>query len=161
RRLLRARGERASEHARQHPTEGDERRLVPVRGELLPALPPRRAHGAADRHVDLSPRFSLRDPKLRRRRVMAEMISILANPKQARLDRWASLRDALNRSETATGDARASHIRTALAGLRALRPFERLWLYPGDARLGRLQQALEAGDAARAAAHVRTMVRLL
>ena len=42
-----------------HPAQGDEGRLVPVRAELLPALPAGGAHGAADRHVDLPPRLSL------------------------------------------------------------------------------------------------------
>ena len=41
------------------PAQGDEGRLVPLRAQLLPALPAGGAHGAGDRHVDLSPRLSL------------------------------------------------------------------------------------------------------
>ena len=41
-------------HARRaHPAQGDEGRLLSLRAQLLPPLSPRRAHGAADRHVDL------------------------------------------------------------------------------------------------------------
>ena len=48
---------RAARHA--HPAQGDEGRLVPLRAELLPALPAGGAHGAADRHVDVPPRLPL------------------------------------------------------------------------------------------------------
>ena len=55
-----------------HPAQGDEGRLVPLRAQLLPALPARRAHGAADRHVDLPPRLSLRrSPAVSKRRQTA------------------------------------------------------------------------------------------
>ena len=48
-------------HARgAHTAQGHEGRLVSLRAELLPALPAGGAHGAADRHVDLPSRLSLR-----------------------------------------------------------------------------------------------------
>ena len=42
-----------------NPPKGDEGRLLLVRPELLPALPPGRAHVPAGRHLDLPSRFSL------------------------------------------------------------------------------------------------------
>ena len=42
------------------PAAGDEGRIVSVRAELLPALPPGRADGAADRHGDVPRRVPLR-----------------------------------------------------------------------------------------------------
>ena len=55
-----ARAELRPAHARRsHPAKGDEGRLVPVRAELLPALPAGRAHGAARGHLDLPPRIPL------------------------------------------------------------------------------------------------------
>jgi sulfatase modifying factor 1 len=51
----------AALHARRpHPAPGDERRLVPVRPQLLPALPPGGANGAGSRHLDLPPGLPLR-----------------------------------------------------------------------------------------------------
>src|SRR3954471_1417787 len=44
---------------RTHPEEGLERRIVSLFGELLPALPPRRALPRTDRLVDEQHRFSL------------------------------------------------------------------------------------------------------
>ena len=41
------------------PAQGDQGRLVPLRAQLLPALPPGGADGAGDRHVDLPPRLPL------------------------------------------------------------------------------------------------------
>ena len=45
-----------------HPAQGHEGRLAPLRPQLLPALPARRAHGPADRHLDLPPRLPLHRP---------------------------------------------------------------------------------------------------
>src|SRR5271170_4885163 len=57
---LRARGQhRSGERRAQNPAQSDEGRVVSLRAELLSALPPRGAHGATDRHVDLPPRISL------------------------------------------------------------------------------------------------------
>ena len=54
-----ARAELRPAHAeRPDPAQGHEGRLVPVRAELLPPLSPGRAHGAADRHLDVPPRDS-------------------------------------------------------------------------------------------------------
>ena len=47
---------------RAHPAPRDQGRLAPLRAELLPALPPRRAAGADDRHLDGAPRLPLRRP---------------------------------------------------------------------------------------------------
>src|SRR3954451_6096863 len=44
---------------RADPAEGDQGWLPPVRTELLPAVPARRAHGPGDRHVDVAPRPAL------------------------------------------------------------------------------------------------------
>ena len=56
----RSRAELRPAHAgREHPAQGDEGRLVPLRAELLPALSARGAHGAADRHLDVPPRLPL------------------------------------------------------------------------------------------------------
>ena len=42
-----------------HPPQGDQRRLAPLRAELLPQIPARRALSRADRHVHVSPRLPL------------------------------------------------------------------------------------------------------
>src|SRR5665809_6787 len=54
-----ARGERRPERPDRDPTPGNERRLTPLRAELLPPLPPGCAHGAGDRHLDEPPRLPL------------------------------------------------------------------------------------------------------
>ena len=59
----RARAQLRSHRVAPHPAQGDQRRLVPLRAELLPALPSGRTHGAGDRHVDLPPRLSLHRPR--------------------------------------------------------------------------------------------------
>src|SRR5262249_55220809 len=46
----------------QDPAESDERRIAPVRAELLPALSTGGAHGAAHRYFHLSSWFSLHRP---------------------------------------------------------------------------------------------------
>jgi len=43
----------------QDPAEGDERRIVSVCAELLPAVSAGGAHGAADRHIHVPPRLPL------------------------------------------------------------------------------------------------------
>ena len=43
----------------RHSAQGDQGRLASLRAELLPALPARRAHGPADRHLDLASRLPL------------------------------------------------------------------------------------------------------
>ena len=48
--------------ADQDPAQGDQRRLAPVRAELLPALPPGRAPRPAGRHVHQPRRLPLRRP---------------------------------------------------------------------------------------------------
>ena len=66
---IRAAGRRRTALTRARRTCGslasDEGRLLPVRAELLPAVSACRAHGAADRHVDLPPRLSLHRPRAR------------------------------------------------------------------------------------------------
>src|SRR5271156_3784455 len=63
-----ARGQRRSRERRaQNPAQSDEGRVVSLRAELLSALPPRRAHGATGRHVDLPPRISLRRSRRKER----------------------------------------------------------------------------------------------
>ena len=52
---------------RADPAARDQGRLAPVRAELLPALPARRAAGRGDRHVDEPPRLPLRRPRLSER----------------------------------------------------------------------------------------------
>ena len=47
---------------RAHPAPDDQGRLAPVRAELLPALPARRAAGRGGRHLDRSHRLPLRRP---------------------------------------------------------------------------------------------------
>ena len=47
---------------RPHPAEGDERRLVPVRAELLPALSAGGAYGATGRHRDRPSRLPVHCP---------------------------------------------------------------------------------------------------
>ena len=42
-----------------HPPQGDQRRLAPLRAELLPQIPARGALPGADRHVHVSPRLPL------------------------------------------------------------------------------------------------------
>ena len=51
------------ERRRRDPAQGDEGRLPPLRPELLPPLPPGRAHGPGDRHLHLPPRLSLHRPR--------------------------------------------------------------------------------------------------
>jgi Sulfatase-modifying factor enzyme 1 len=43
----------------QCPAESDERRVISVCTQLLPALPPSGAHGPTGRYLNLSPRVSL------------------------------------------------------------------------------------------------------
>jgi formylglycine-generating enzyme required for sulfatase activity len=47
---------------RRDPPPGNEGRLAPVRAQLLPALPPGRAHGPAGRHRNLPPGVPLHPP---------------------------------------------------------------------------------------------------
>ena len=58
---------------RSHPEKGDEGRLVPVRAELLPALPAGGAHGAARGYLDRPPRIPLH--RARRKRFMTTTIA--------------------------------------------------------------------------------------
>ena len=59
--------------------EGDQGRLVPLRTELLPPLPSRRADGAGDRHVNLPSRLPLRD-SARSIRIAAPEPKLSVNP---------------------------------------------------------------------------------
>jgi hypothetical protein len=51
---------------RAHPAPCDQRRLAPLRAELLPALPARRTPTRIDRHLHEPHRIPLRDPLTRR-----------------------------------------------------------------------------------------------
>ncbi len=52
---------------RAHPPAGHQGRLAPLRAELLPAVPARRAAERGDRHVDRAHRVPLHHPMIRRR----------------------------------------------------------------------------------------------
>jgi arginine decarboxylase len=85
----------------------------------------------------------------------------LADPKQTRLDLWSRLRAAVDRAEAAAPADRAAHLVEAIRELHVLRPYERLWLYPGMARVAALEERLAAEDLADVAADIRTMARML
>ncbi len=68
----------------QDPAEGHQGRLVSLRTELLPPLPPGRADAAGDRHVNLPSRLPLRD-SARSTRVAAAEPKLAADPRICRI----------------------------------------------------------------------------
>jgi formylglycine-generating enzyme required for sulfatase activity len=60
---------RSARPAGPHSAPRDEGRVVPLRARLLPSLSSGRADGAADRHLDLSPRLPLHRPRTMTRKV--------------------------------------------------------------------------------------------
>ena len=50
---------RSANARHQNPTKSHERRLVPLRAELLPAIQTRSPYGAAHRYVNVSPRVQM------------------------------------------------------------------------------------------------------
>ena len=65
--------------AGRHSAQGDQGRLASVRAQLLPALPPRRPHGPADRHLDLASRLPA-DRACRRRTSGLRLTGRASNP---------------------------------------------------------------------------------
>ena len=112
-----------------HPPQGDQGRLVPVRRQLLPALPPRRPPAADDRHRDEPHRLPLRPPRLstelRRKRTRHRAPSRSPQHRRSRVNKVTS-------RPTVARPTRASY--TAPPAISMLRQYGRKALQRGRHR---------------------------
>ncbi|WP_338866845.1 aminotransferase class I/II-fold pyridoxal phosphate-dependent enzyme [Myxococcus stipitatus] len=95
--------------------------------------------------------------------VQAHLLSAVFNPEQVRLDVWNRLREEMSRLEARHGEGQvsAAHVEQVLALFAEVHPIERLFVFPGEARLQRLADMARRHDVEELAEEVRRLVALL
>jgi arginine decarboxylase len=90
-------------------------------------------------------------------------LSARANPDQVRIDLWNGLYQAAERLETrkAKGSDTAELEAYITSHLKAVRPMERFWIFPGSRNIERLEQRLARRDYDLLAEDMRVLVRNL
>ncbi|AKF85941.1 hypothetical protein MFUL124B02_19270 [Myxococcus fulvus 124B02] len=95
--------------------------------------------------------------------VQAHLLSAVFNPEQVRLDVWNRLREEVSRLEArhAEGQVSPEHMEQVLSLFAEVHPIERLFVFPGEARLLRLAEMARRHDVEELAEEVRRLVGLL
>ncbi|WP_267145503.1 aminotransferase class I/II-fold pyridoxal phosphate-dependent enzyme [Myxococcus dinghuensis] len=95
--------------------------------------------------------------------VQAHLLSAVLNPEQVRLDVWNRLREEVSRLVARKAERLVSseHVEQVLALFAEVHPIERLFVFPGEARLHQLAEMARRHDVEELAEEVRRLVALL
>ncbi|WP_217446142.1 aminotransferase class I/II-fold pyridoxal phosphate-dependent enzyme [Myxococcus sp. CA040A] len=96
--------------------------------------------------------------------VQSHLLSAVLNPEQVRLDVWNRLREEMSRLEARYSEGQVSsdeRVKQLLSLFAEVHPIERLFVFPGEARLLRLAEMARRHDVEELAEEVRRLVGLL
>ncbi|NTX58296.1 hypothetical protein, partial [Myxococcus sp. CA039A] len=96
--------------------------------------------------------------------VQSHLLSAVLNPEQVRLDVWNRLREEMSRLEARYSEGQVSsdeRVAQLLSLFAEVHPIERLFVFPGEARLLRLAEMARRHDVEELAEEVRRLVGLL